>query len=102
MSDWDYGFTTFRMLANRIRGFYDLETERERQHWERTRLLFSIIHNTNSKHPKKAEQLMPFPWDQEKSAKALVKPLSAEEMDKIFAKRDAKMKAKLHNQSNGV
>lgn len=33
--------------------------------WEQTRILYSIIYNTNAKHPKQVTEMWTFPWEKE-------------------------------------
>jgi hypothetical protein len=59
---------TFDELGNAIAGFYELEEQRQRQEWERTRWLamLTITPHVKKGSIKNATDIARFPWEQEK------------------------------------
>lgn len=69
--------------------------------WNRMRILYSIIYNSNveGKHRKEPYELMPFEWDEkkDKKKKALrLEEMSTEERMKLFEKMDKAAKKKFN------
>jgi len=68
--------------------------------WNRMRILYSIIYNSNvdQKHRKEPHELMPFSWDetkqQEEKKEKRLEEMTAEERMRIFEKMDKRVKEK--------
>ena len=59
---------TFDEFGNAMTGFYELEEQRQRQEWERTRWLamLTITPHVKKGSIKNATDIARFPWEQEK------------------------------------
>lgn len=64
---------TFAEFSNAMHGFYELEEQRQRQEWERTRWLAMITMQPHVKKGsiKKPTDLVTFPWEEKKSKPAV-------------------------------
>jgi len=63
---------TFEEFGNAMRGFYELEEQRQRQEWERTRWLATITMQPHVKKGsiKKPTDIATFPWEEEQKKKS--------------------------------
>jgi hypothetical protein len=61
---------TFEEFGNAMLGFYELEEQRQRQEWERTRWLamITITPHVKKGSVKKPQDITRFPWEEEKQA----------------------------------
>lgn len=77
---WD---STLRALFNAVEGWTDLEESRQRQEWERMRLLawITIKPHVKAGTLKKPGDLIPFEWDEKAKAKA--RELTEEERERL-------------------
>lgn len=85
-------------LSLRLKGFYELEEDRQRSDYERDRLftLYLLNIHIDKKHRMtKTSDLMTFPW--EKSGETPVRILTPEEIQEKFEETDMKMKQKYGN-----
>jgi hypothetical protein len=69
-----YDFTP-RQYYNKLSGFEKLETKRERDQWEKFRLLATTLISPHTKKGRtvRPEQLWPFDWDIKKPAEKMSK-----------------------------
>ena len=52
--------------------------------WEQTRILYSIIYNTNAKHPKQVSEMWRFPWEEETTKEnTAISKADIERLDKM-------------------
>jgi len=63
---------TFDEFGNAMVGFYELEEQRQRQEWERTRWLamINITPHVKKGTVKKPQDITLFPWEEEKKQSA--------------------------------
>jgi len=59
---------TFSEFGNAMTGFYELEENRQRQHWERTRwaAMITIQPHVKKGSVKKPTDIATFPWEEQK------------------------------------
>ena len=95
MSISDYMNAELRTIVNALNQYYELEEERQRQYWERTRWQTAALVNIQlSKKDKiKVFDLLPLPWDDE-IQRTTAKPMSYDEQKAAFEKIDAMMKSR--------
>lgn len=87
MSSREFLKATPRQFRNRLIGFNELETERGRQAWERTRLLAYSMQQFDPKKPvPKITDWMPFLWDEKEQP---TDPRKNPELQELFAAWDA-------------
>lgn len=91
MTDDEFYDTTLRRFFNRLQGWNELEEQRERSNWERSRMLATTVVNLMAKDPKKPGDIWRLPWDKERKADG---PLSADEQKKRFEQWDKEMQQK--------
>ena len=58
--------------------------------WEQTRILYSIIYNTNAKHPKPIDEMWRFPWEEETEKKNTL--ISKEDISRLHKLAQAYIK----------
>lgn len=62
--DFWYNYT-LREFWNAVEGFFEAEERRNKEEWERTRIVVGYIANQYAKHPKPFNKILPLPWDNE-------------------------------------
>lgn len=88
MSEEALADLTPRGFANKLKGFFELEEQKQRREWERTRWMTWLLIDIQLEEKYKLndpKQLVKFDWEQD-SEKTESKVLSKEEVDAIFSK----------------
>jgi hypothetical protein len=86
---------TPRSFSNASKGFFELRKENIRTSWEQTRVIAHITASPHLKNKIKAQELLPFPWDNE-TRKKTVKIASPEEIRKVIESYENKKITKIN------
>ena len=97
MSEKEFYDSSMRSVMNRVDGFSQEVKSRERQEWDRTRWLASVVVNLVSKRTVKPGDLLKLPWD----AESLERPLTKEEREERFAEMDRRMAERFGKTTDG-